>query len=132
MVNDTDDGIPAVIALESIGYFRLLIYIRKYQSTSGNFLPKTKFSDIVRLYDFDRTLKLLSTDAVERLEVKLRASLSNPLSLAYGAHWHLDPSHFSDIVKHHSALGKIIHAVDNKKSVALKHYYDTYAEKWLR
>lgn len=131
MINDTDDGIPAGMALESIGYFRLLIYMRKYRSGTGIFFPKTKFSDIVRLYDFDRKLKSITIDAVERLEVKLRAALSNPLSIVHGAHWYLDPSHFSDVVKHHKVMGKIINAVDHKKNVALEHYYNTYADPRL-
>lgn len=131
MINDTDDGISAEKALESIGYFRLLIYMRKYQSTNGQFFPKTRFSDLVRLYDFDRELKSITTDAVERLEVKLRAALSNPLSITHGAHWHLDASHFADVIKHHQVMSKIIGAVDHKKKIALNHYYAKYSEPRL-
>jgi abortive infection bacteriophage resistance protein len=121
----------AETAINSIGYFRLSIYMRRFQDAKGKFFPRTKFSDIVSLYEFDRTLRSLTMDGIERLEVSLRAAISNELSLRYDPHWYVNHIHFEDLVKHHSVMTKIIAATDNTKSVALKHYHDTYSEPRL-
>lgn len=123
-----DDQMQAENVLNTIGYFRLLIYMRRFQDRTGQFHQSAKFSDIVELYEFDRKLRLLTIDAIERLEVGLRAALSNIMSISHGPHWHQDQSHFEDLVKHHGVLAKIIHATSNKKSIALKHYRETYRE----
>ena len=126
-----EDKRAAETALKAIGYFRLSIYMRCLQDQSRNFIPGTKFSHIVELYEFDRNLRSLTMDATERLEVGLRASLSNDIAVKYGAHWHLDQSHFEDLVKHHGVMSKVIQATDNKKSLALKHYHESYCEPRL-
>ena len=121
-----DDRASTQKTLESVGYFRMLIYMRHFQNSRGAFLPKTKFSKILELYEFDRKLKALVMDGIERIEVKLRAALSNQMGLKYGAHWYLSSDHFEDTLTHHTVMGKVIQAANKKKmtsSVALNHYY---------
>lgn len=83
-----DDRPAAERALSGLGYFRLLIYMRLFQLPSGSFRARTRFLDFIDLYEFDRSLRALAMDATERVEVGLRASLSNPMSVQTGdAHW---------------------------------------------
>lgn len=115
-------------ALKTIGYYRLLIYMRHFQSKTAprNFFPKSKFSSIVALYDFDREVRLLTFNAIEKLEVALRAAIVNPLAELHTPHWYLDPAHFSNDIKFHGVMGKIIQGAGSRKGLALTHYFENY------
>ncbi|HEY5853181.1 MAG TPA: Abi family protein [Aldersonia sp.] len=52
------------------------------------------------LYVFDRALRLLVMDALERVEVAVRAALTDHMSTIYNdPHWYMNPEHF----QHHGA-----------------------------
>jgi abortive infection bacteriophage resistance protein len=86
-----DDRDEAIRTLQHINYYRLGVYWHSYEvdHTSHYFAPNTRFSDIVALYDFDRKLRLLVLDAIERIEVSIRTQWTYHLSQAYGAHAHM-------------------------------------------
>src|SRR3954454_12193744 len=94
-------GIPdrpaALFALNKIGYYRLLIYMRPLQDPSKEFKTGVVFGDIVDLYDFDRQLRLLCLDAIERIEVALRAAIINEVGVVYGPHFYLERRHFEEL-----------------------------------
>ena len=69
--------------LEKIGYYRLSGYWYPYrisrrtarlQLVGDDFRPNTKFSEVVDLYVFDKKLRLLMMDAIERIEIALANS----------------------------------------------------------
>ena len=123
-----DNRANAESALKTIGYYRLLIYMRHFQSNAAprNFLPRSKFSSIVALYNFDREIRLLTFNAIEKLEVALRTAIINPLAEQHTPHWYLDPSHFNDDIKFHGVMGKIIKDAGVSKGLALTHYFNKY------
>lgn len=128
-----DDPQKTEQALKSIGYYRLLIYMRHFQTGAAprNFLPGAVFSHITELYAFDRAVRLLTLDAIERLEVALRAAIINPLAELHGPHWYLDMSHYASEVGFHGVLGKIIQGAGTRRGLALSHYYDKYSSPSL-
>ena len=71
--------------LRRVGYFRFSGYSYPFRKKlksgelSEHFVEGTKLSEINRLYVFDKKLKLLCSDAIERIEVALRADISNEL-----------------------------------------------------
>ena len=67
--------------LRHIGYYRLSPYTIPFQAdrTTHSFSPGTTFDDILYIYVFDRQLRLLTIDAIERVEVGVRAAVSNTL-----------------------------------------------------
>ncbi len=68
--------------LDFIGYYRLSAYFLPYQSGEDQFKDGVKFDDVLNLYIFDRKLKLVLMDAVERIEVAVRSAISNYMSLS--------------------------------------------------
>lgn len=88
--------------LDFISYYRLSAYSIPFQtSASHQFRPNTSFDNILDLYIFDRELRLLIMDAIERIEVAVRTQICNVISLtrdqhnnAFGAFWYLDGKHF--------------------------------------
>lgn len=69
------------------------------------FKDGTEFKQIVNLYSFDRELRLLIMDAIERVEVAIRATLNNVMANKYqtddicsGSHWYLNKSLFKSFI----------------------------------
>jgi len=93
--------------LRFIGYYRLAVYCRPYQNgdESGHFFgPGVSFDDVLDLYVFDRQLRLLMMDAVERIEVAFRTVLNDHMSLKYGHQWYTDYRHFQRASKNFDHL----------------------------
>lgn len=85
------DDVAALNYLERIGYYRLTAYwysfrqfqvaqdpVTKQLSTvrTDQFETKTQFVDAVELYLFDKKLRLLVMDALERIEIGLRVDIA--------------------------------------------------------
>jgi abortive infection bacteriophage resistance protein len=71
--------------LNKIGYYRLSGYSYPYRKSSESggkrvvedqFRDGTKFSEIVDLYVFDKRLRLLMMDVIERIEIALRVQVT--------------------------------------------------------
>lgn len=106
--------------LEAVSFFRLTPYMRPFQNGNSDhqFKDGAKFSQLTKLYDFDRRLRLLVIDAIERTEVAVRAHISNELGCKYGAHWYLDKAHFKKTYQHQ----RLLQAVQEKQQAALDDY----------
>ena len=116
----------AIKALEFIGYFRLLIYMRPLQDAAKQFHPGVRVDDILALYDFDRRLRLVCLDAIDRIEVAFRAAIANTLAndRSCGPHFYLDAIHFQGLDEHRDFLKNVLGL--RIKNAPIKHYYDTY------
>lgn len=67
--------------LKRVGYYRLSGYwypfhIFENGVKKDEFIPDTKFSDIIKLYDFDRNLRLLALEAIERIELAIQVEIA--------------------------------------------------------
>lgn len=116
--------VPAALGtISATGYYRLLIYMRALQDPgTKRFRLGTRFEDVVALYEFDRQLRLLCLDGVERLEVALRAAVVEQLAVPYGPHFYLDQAHFSDVEAFCSFFTKATQA----RYLAIEHYRKEY------
>jgi abi family protein len=79
----TIDTAQATQWLQSVGYYRLsgYWYPRRDQSSLGGntFQPSTDFANVADLYEFDRKLRTLIHDALERVEIAMRNALVEQL-----------------------------------------------------
>lgn len=83
--------------LHFIGYYRLSGYCRYFQIKGDEehvFLPGTTFDNVLDLYIFDRELRLLIMDAIERIEVAVRSCITNEMGVPFGPHWFMDRRYF--------------------------------------
>jgi abortive infection bacteriophage resistance protein len=78
--------------LTYIGYYRLAGYWQVFQDDKikHTFLPGVTFRHIKELYNFDRELRILLCDAIERIEIGLRALMTNIMCNSYGPNWFSD------------------------------------------
>ena len=118
--------------LSVISYYRLSGYTLPFQvrgNTNQNHKFKfgTSFDDILTLYTFDRELRLLVMDAVERIEVALRTQITNHMSVTHKEpHWYLDDKFFRDKYKHTELLSEIEKDVSKTQELFIVHYKDVY------
>lgn len=80
--------------LNIIGYFRIANYLRPMEADKIRhiFKPQSTFENALRLYYFDKELRALLFTAIQSIEVGIRAMISQPISLKYGAFWYIDPT----------------------------------------
>lgn len=118
-----------------IGHYRLKGYwFHLIDPATKEFFPGTTFEKIRDRYEFDRELRACILEAVERLEVAVRSTLYNFLSLRHSPHWYLDSSLFKPGRKFGigQMLSKIESEVERSGSKQfIKAYYDTYDDPYL-
>jgi abortive infection bacteriophage resistance protein len=123
------DPAAAVQRLEYVGYYRLLVYMRALQQPDPQtgvptFLPGTTFDDVLYLYGFDRELRLLCLDAIERIEVALRAAIVNQVAVAHGPHFFLEREHFERMA---AFVEFYQNACRDRRYLAIRHYEQRYS-----
>lgn len=124
--------------LRTIGYFRLKGYALAFQTKDEpdrhrRFQAGTTFDQVLDIYVFDRKLRLLVLDALERIEVAVRAAISYEMSVAFGPHWFTDPKLFRDDGKffHDELLVTIerdMRSGSRQCQEPIRHYYDNYRQ----
>lgn len=83
------DEKKALDQLANVGYFRLRAYMFPFKKAPNEevFKPGVTWKDVYELYAFDRKLRLLVFDAIEKIEVSIRTQMVHVLSHKYGTHW---------------------------------------------
>jgi abortive infection bacteriophage resistance protein len=132
---------PAVAThyLTHIGYYRLSGYALPFQKGSQgserhDFKNGAAFEDLLERYIFDRKLRLVAMDAIERIEVSVRAAMSNALATRHGAHWYMMPTLFSPSFNHARFIDDIKRQIGHepnqakRRDVPIQHYYQTYSQ----
>ena len=79
-------------------YFRMkYFWIDLIDENSDEFKDNVYFEDVIERYEFDKSLREILFNAIETLEVGLRARIISTLSLATGTGlWYLDDSLFEN------------------------------------
>lgn len=114
--------------LERLGYYRLSGYwypLREMDKTASvtqgkairldSFVPGSRFEDVVRLYVFDKKLRLLALDALERIEMAVRVDVAHLLGqrdpLAHTNTVYLDGNFARRVIAHGKHSGNTKHQV---------------------
>lgn len=116
--------------LKFISFYRLNGYssdFRQSRDHKSKFQDNTRFDDIFEYYVFDRELRLLLIDALERIEIAVRTVMINKLSVKYGPHWYMDETLFDQKIDYYTTiLSRIESDIKRSKGKAITHYYDKY------
>jgi abortive infection bacteriophage resistance protein len=112
--------------LQDISFYRFLQYCKPFETvgTDHQFLADTSFDNIVKVYIFDRKLRALTANSLERIEVSVKAQLNNRMSLQYGAHWYCDAALFKSKELHCDFMAEIERSVRRNSEAFIKNYYD--------
>lgn len=131
--------------LNLVGYYRLKGYWFRFRSAtrfvklpSGEEKAKidADFSDIKNLYNFDRALRFLLLDAIERIEVCVRTQLIHESAIQSSVFGYLDPNNHavqdSDRESPEDLVKKIKEQIKRSKNStqSIRAFYEKYSDKY--
>lgn len=128
--------------LRAVGYFRFRGYALPFMQQApvgflyGNrqFKPGTTFDDIRQIYEFDRALRSLVMEQIDRIEVAVRTAILQELNTHFGTHWYLDFTkvvfkNASDQAKWFGEVAREVQRSEKQKFIA--HYQSKYSNPRL-
>jgi len=93
MIVDPKTALPY---LQTVGAYRMKGYWYQWQDLNTKAFHKgAHFDQVIERYEFDRELRRLLADPLERVELAARVFISNVLSKHEGPHWFLNEQLFS-------------------------------------
>lgn len=117
--------------LSSVSYYRLSGYLHPFRQTdSDNYQPDTRLEVIWDRYSFDRRLRVLFLDAIERVEVAIRTQLTYHFSHAHGAFGHCDERNFPNlkIADYIDWRESLLIETNRSKEAFKKHFFKKYGD----
>ena len=119
--------------LSNISYFRLRAYTVPFQDYDEHTKKYSfrendiKFEDIVDLYSFDSRLRTLIFNALEKIEVALRAKLIYEFCTeTKDSHWFIDKTLYFNVDKYDFLMEKIVDDVNRSNEDFVNHYQTKY------
>lgn len=128
VINNED---RAIKYLNNVGYFRLTGYMYHLQTRDGkhSFIGEISFDDIINLYQFDKKLRAIVMEYMERIEVAVKAKLTNKYSSNHGFFWYADDTLYADKGIHYSINIEIADTFVNPQEGFLKSFKFNYREE---
>jgi abortive infection bacteriophage resistance protein len=120
-----------IARLRSVSYYRLSGYWLPFRNTDDTYKPGTSFDIAWNRYVFDRRLRLLVMDAIERIEVAVRSQLAHHHSLHYGAFaYATDHGTLPKLTpkEHEDFLAHIKEETDRSHEAFAKHFRKKYGD----
>ena len=114
--------------MSNVGYFRLSAYFPPLQNEKDEFKDFASFERLVHLYEFDRALRLLFLDPIERIEVQLRTKIVHHLSHKY------DPFVIEKkkLFLKDFAHGKFLKIINNKLYNSDENFIEHFKKKYTK
>ena len=128
------DSAKAESYLEYIGYYRLSAYmypLLQMPKELHRYKPYSSFSQVMMLYRFDKKLRLLIFNEIEKIEVAVRSAIVNIGSEMTGnPFWMTDSSNFIDTQKFHRTMDLIDAELHHSREDFIVHFKQTYSDAY--
>jgi len=119
--------------LQNISYYHLSGYMFPFLANKKQhqYKPNSSFTDIINLYLFDRELRVLSFSSIEKIEIAIRAQITNHFSIeTKNPFWYTDINNFSVSIEHKDFLSNTSTAIKRSTDVFIKHFTNTYNDPY--
>ena len=120
--------------LRHIGYYRFSAYLFPLLTTPKEnhvFKSESTFDNALDMYRFDRHLRLLMFNQIEKIEVAVRSSIVNITSRETGnPFWMTDPSCFYDAKQFVKTKQLIDTELAKSREEFIEHFRNTYSEPY--
>jgi len=119
--------------LQSISYYHLSGYMYPFLADKKlhKYKPNSNFNDIINIYRFDRELRILIFTAIEKIEVAIRAQITNHFAVETNdPFWYTDAKHFLISADHKAFLNNISSYIKRSADVFIKHFINTYNDPY--
>ncbi|MFK5891774.1 MAG: Abi family protein [Pseudomonadota bacterium] len=119
--------------LASISYYRLSGYCYPFRQrndkghVTGQFEKDVSFEQVLTLYEFDRQLRSLVLDAIERVEVSIRTQITYHMAHTYGAFAHINSKNFHPNFNHAGWLAKLEDETTRSSDEFIRHFKNKYS-----
>lgn len=116
--------------LGRISFYRLRAYTYPFQDNLNPkhpFVVQKSFEEIIDLYKFDRELRVLLFDSIEKIEIALRTQIIYHLAMSHGSHWQTDPILYRDTARFTKHLGTLQGEIDRSDETFIEHYHHKYS-----
>lgn len=128
------DEAKATSYLTNIGYFRLSAYfypLLEFPKEQHCYKPDATFAKVMNMYRFDRKLRLLLFNEIEKIEVAIRSCITNYASLHFdNLFWLTDNAYFNNKDKFQATLAVIDKEIQNSREDFITHFNETYLEDY--
>lgn len=127
---DCPDQTRALEWLKRIGYYRLSAYFIPFRiAGSENFQPGTTLTHIVDLYKFDCNLRLLTLQALDRIEISVRAIITYHMGHDLGPFGYANKANFDPRYDHAGMMTILGKEEIKSKEVFVRHYRGKYTSE---
>lgn len=120
--------------ITSIGYYRLSAYMFPFllpPKSNHIFKNGTNFNQVLRLYRFDKKLRVLLFNEIEKIEIAVRESVMNMTADKTGdLFWLTNHSHFHDYNIFNNSLNLLRKEYDKSTEDFIEHFKSTYLEPY--
>jgi abortive infection bacteriophage resistance protein len=116
--------------LSHINYYRFAGYVLPFEADhlTHQFRRGTRFDDVLNLYVFDRELRLLVLDAIERIEVSVRTQWAYHFAHVVSPHGYLERANSASIKQLARQLVLISAVMDESKEAFVAHHRTKYTD----
>lgn len=125
------DRAELVVRLQAVNYYRLSAYWYTFRipgDPGDRLQPGTTLDKVWRRYRFDRQLRLLVMDAIERVEIAIRTRIVNRHVMLHGPFGYLDRATLPGMsVDHHR---KLLDKVQTESAYSHEQFVQHYLEKY--
>ncbi len=125
------DKTAAAHYLSHISYYRLRAYTFPYQNNADPnhpFWRPTPFRRVLEDYILDRKLRLITFDALEKIEIALRTQIIYCYSIQFGSHWYEDATHFRNPQLFKGDIENLDREIRRSQEEFIKHYKSKYTD----
>jgi abortive infection bacteriophage resistance protein len=118
--------------LTVVNYYRLSGYLFPFRDKQSDaFLPGTDLNTVWDRYCFDRRLRVLLLDAIERVEVAVRTQVVHHFSQAHGAFGHTIEANLPrlEVAKYIEWREGLIEETQRSKEAFKEHFFKKYGDQ---
>jgi abortive infection bacteriophage resistance protein len=120
------DRARAMRWLSRTNYYRFSAYLFPFRNSDDTYAAGTSFDLICTTYNFDRKLRLLVMDAIERVEIWLRTAITYELAHHCGPFGYLQKDHFKRGFDHSAFMEKLREEQRRSNETFVVHYRKKY------
>ena len=128
------DETKTVRYLESIGYYRLSAYmypLLKVPKESHQYKEGTTFQQVLNLYRFDKKLRMLLLNEIEKVEVAIRRAIMNiPVQMTGDIYWLTNSVHIANQRTFQDTKNTIDREYTKSTEEFIKHFKNSYCNPY--
>ena len=129
-----EDTAKAENYIQHIGYYRLSAYMYPFllmPKEQHLYKPNASFSKVMMLYRFDKKLRLLLFNEIEKIEVAVRSAIVNAgCEITGNPFWMTDSKNFINQAKHSQTVKLMDDELRRSREDFIVHFRQAYSDKY--